>query len=218
MRTSTKFCDAMADDFELLDAWRTGDKAAGNVLVRRHFDAVFRFFDVKVPRHAKDLTQRSLLCCVEGRDVFRRDGSFKAYLFGIARNQLLLHFRSHYRADRVFSPDEVSMDGIDGDAASMTSVVAEHEQQRLLVTALRRIPLDSQIAIELYYWEDLPVAEIGTVLEVPSGTVKSRLARARELLRIEIGKLAPSETLLRSTADDLERWAASLRGQVPRPD
>lgn len=208
----------MTDDFQLLDAWRDGDKAAGNVLVRRHFDALFRFFDVKVPRQAKDLTQRSLLACVEGRDVFRRDASFRAYLFGIARNQLLLHFRSHYRAGRVFSPDEVSLDGIDAGSESPTGAIAEHEQQRLLLAALRRIPIDSQIAVELYYWEDLGIGEIGIVLEVPTNTVKSRLARARDQLRREVERLSGSDALLRSTADNLERWATSLRNRVRRDD
>lgn len=208
----------MTDDFQLLDAWRDGDKAAGNVLVRRHFDALFRFFDVKVPRQAKDLTQRSLLACVEGRDVFRRDASFRAYLFGIARNQLLLHFRSHYRAGRVFSPDEVSLDGIDAGSGSPTGAIAEHEQQRLLLAALRRIPIDSQIAVELYYWEDLGIGEIGVVLEIPTGTVKSRLARARDQLRREVERLSGSDALLRSTADNLERWATSLRNRVRRED
>jgi len=206
----------MAEDFKLLDAWRQGDKAAGNVLVRRHFDALFRFFSIKVPRQAKDLTQRSLLACVEGRDVIRQDASFRAYLFGIARNQLLLHFRGRYRANRVFSPDEVSLDGVDGGLDSPTGAIAEHEQQRILLAALRRIPIDSQIAIELYYWEELGVAEIGVVLEIPTGTVKSRLARARDQLRREIGKLARSDALLRSTADNLEQWAASLRGRLDR--
>ena len=206
----------MADDFQLLDAWRDGDKAAGNVLVRRHFDALFRFFDVKVPRHARDLTQRALLACVEGRDVFRRDASFRAYLFGIARNQLLLHFRGRYRADRVFSPDEVSLDGIDAGSDSPTAAIAEHEEQRLLLAALRRIPIDAQIAVELHYWEELSIAEIGVVLGVPPGTVKSRLSRARDQLRRQLERLARSDAMLRSTIDNLERWASSLRGHVGR--
>ncbi|MEM6990941.1 MAG: sigma-70 family RNA polymerase sigma factor [Myxococcota bacterium] len=201
----------MSSDFELLDAWRGGDKAAGNALVRRHFDALFRFFELKVPRHAKDLTQKSVLACVAARDDFREDASFKAYLFGIARNQLLVHFRSHYRAGKVFSPSEVTIDRLAGGDASPTGVIAEHEQQRLLLAALRRIPIDSQIAIELFYWEELSVSDVARVLDVPLGTVKSRLSRAREQLRLQIDKLAQTEDLRRSTADNLDRWASSLR-------
>ena len=201
----------MASDFELLDAWRGGDKAAGNVLVRRHFDALFRFFEIKVASHAKDLAQKSLLACVEGRDEFRQDASFKAYLFGIARNQLLLHFRSHYRAGKVFSPAEITLDGLAGAEQSPTQRLAEHEQQRLLLAALRRIPIDAQIAIELYYWEELSISDIAIALDAPAGTIKSRLGRARDRLRSQIEKLAESDSLRQSTIDNLDRWAASLR-------
>ncbi|MEZ4372915.1 MAG: sigma-70 family RNA polymerase sigma factor [Polyangiaceae bacterium] len=47
-----------------------------------------------------------------------------------------------------------------------------------LVEALQRLPLDLQMAIELYYWEELSVAELAEALEIPAGTVKSRLHRA----------------------------------------
>ena len=144
-------------------------------------------------------------------DDFRQDASFRAYLFGIARKKLLLHFRSHYRAGKVFSPAEITLDGLAGAAQSPTQRMAEHEQQRLLLAALRRIPIDAQIAIELYYWEELSISDVAAVLDVPAGTIKSRLGRARDRLRTQIEQLAASESLRRSTIDNLDRWAASLR-------
>ena len=53
--------------------------------------------------------------------------------------------------------------------------------------ALRRLPLDLQITIELFYWQELPIADIAAVLEIPVGTVKSRVSRARHALMEEMG-------------------------------
>lgn len=77
-------------------------------------------------------------------------------------------------------------------APGLSSVAVQRAEQRLLVAALQRIPLDLQMAIELYYWEELSVAELATALEIPPGTVKSRLHRARELLRQEMAELPSS--------------------------
>ena len=82
------------DDFELLDAWRSGDRAAGNTLFERHFDAVCRFFANKVNDNVDDLIQKTFLGCIEGRDRFRKQSSFRTYLFAVAHNILRVHFRT----------------------------------------------------------------------------------------------------------------------------
>jgi RNA polymerase sigma-70 factor (ECF subfamily) len=76
---------------------------------------------------------------------------------------------------------------------------------------LRRIPLDLQILIELQYWEETTMREIAEILEIPSGTVKTRLARARALLREEIEAARAEPDVLRSTLDGLDGWVAQLR-------
>src|SRR5262249_11744072 len=70
--------------------------------------------------------------------------------------------------------------------------VARNEEEQLLVAALRRIPLEYQIALELAYWESLSGPEIAAVLEIPENTVRSRLSRARQALREQIELLASS--------------------------
>ena len=62
-----------------------------------------------------------------------------------------------------------------------------------MLAALNGLPLDLQIALELYYWEELSVVEVAAVLEVPEGTVKSRLHRARQLLREQLDRAEPNE-------------------------
>ncbi len=201
--------DPMDEDFELLSAWQAGDDEAGDVLVRRHFWGVYRFFRNKVDEAAEDLAQRTFLACVEARDRVRADLSFRAYLFGIARNQLSLYFRRHHRTAKLFRPSETSVADLRGLPDGRLS---DQEEQQALLMALRRIPVDFQIAIELYYWEELSVAEVAAVLEIAPGTVKSRLGRARAKLREQLEKMALPNATLQSTLSDLEGWARSLRG------
>lgn len=202
-------CMAEPTDFELLEQWRAGDRASGNALFTRHFRSLFRFFRTKVTDEiAEDLTQVSFLACVDGRDKFRNASSFRTYLFAIARNQLFMHFRKRGRQDAVTAFETQSMADL---GAGPSTMVAAKAEQRLLLKALRRIPVDFQIAIELYYWEGESTAGIATVLDVPEGTVRSRLTRGREHLAKQMRAIAESPELAESTVADFERWAQSLR-------
>jgi RNA polymerase sigma-70 factor (ECF subfamily) len=199
----------MDDDVQLLHAWRDGDAEAGNRLLRRHFRTVYRFFRSKLDDGVDDLIQRTFLGCVEAVDRFREDASFKTFLLAIARNQLLLHFRERAQTAKR-DPGEISVAALLG-PGSPSTFVAAREEQRILLTALRALPLDLQITVELYYWERLSVAQIGAVLEIPPGTVKSRLARARDNLRQNIRAVDARPADITATLDNLDGWAASLR-------
>lgn len=59
----------------------------------------------------------------------------------------------------------------------------------MIVDALRRIPVELQIALELHYWEGLSASEFADVLDIPLGTVKTRLRRAKQRLRAELVEL-----------------------------
>lgn len=206
-------------DQELLLAWRDGDEDAGNALVRRHFPVIFRFFRSKITEGVEDLAQRTFLGCVESADAYRGDASFRAFVLGIARKQLLLHFRTRYRREAVFDPATLSLQEVaPPSGGSPSALIAARDEERLLVAALRRLPVDFQIAVELFYWEELPIAEIADVLEVATGTVKSRLGRARDMLRRHVADLASSDALAVATTDDLDRWARSLRRRFERED
>lgn len=198
-------------DYELLERWRGGDREAGDRLVRRHFRPVFRFFAHKLDVEAEDLSQRTFEACANARGRIDPSRSFRAYLLGIARNQLLMFLRAGGRADAKHA--EYSKVPL-GSVVTPSGAVAINEEQLLLARALRELPLDSQIALELFYWEEMSTADIGAVLGEPVGTIKSRLARARTVLRTRIVELARSETLAASTLGGLDRWAQSLRDVV----
>lgn len=198
-------------DLELLLAWRSGDPSAGEALFRRHFEAVVRFFCNKVGEDVDDLVQETFLGCLRSRERFREEASFRTFLFAIARNKLLAH-RDRWRrahADADFDASRVA--ALD---ASPSQIAVEQSEQELLVRGLRRIDLDLQIALELYYWEGLRSVDVAVVLDIPHGTARSRLRRGKEQLRTAIEALARSPELGASTTADLERWLRSIRGWV----
>lgn len=200
-------------DFDLLEAWRAGDASAGNELFHRHFDSVCRFFANKLGDDVDDLIQKTFLACVEGKERFRGDASFRGYLFGVARNVLRRYFRDKKYHRQRFDELEQSVHDL---APGPSMIVAEKREQQVLLQALRQIPLDHQITLELYYWEAMSASELGAVLGIPEGTVRGRIRRAKQLLEAELGKLADSPHLLESTIGDLEGWAKSLR-ERPMP-
>ena len=199
----------MTDD-ELLEAWRDGDGAAGEQLVERHLESVHRFFSNKVRGATDDLVQQTFLACMEARESYEGRASFRAYLFGIARHVLYRHFRS---AARDFDPLTSSAASRLADEHTPADSVAEAEEQRVLLMGLRTLPLELQTLVELAYWEQLTDRELAQVLDVPVGTIKSRLRKARKALESALPDIAPSSALLHSTIQTLESWARAVRGE-----
>jgi RNA polymerase sigma factor (sigma-70 family) len=211
--------EVLPSDVELLAAWVGGDTVAGNALVRRHFDALFRFFRSRVDDGVADLVQQTFLASVETSRRIPEQAGFRAWLFGIARNKLLLHQRAHGRKrDLVGADAVVDALGDEPDDVSLGGLVDMREEQRLLLRGLRRLPIDLQLALVLSYWEGLSGTEIAQVLEIPVGTVKTRLRRARELLKSTIEALADDSNTLTVTVRDLDRWARSLRDLLGKGD
>src|SRR5690349_3448133 len=88
---------APPSDLELLARWRGGDNNAAGELIKRHFPMLERFFATKARSHEEDLIQSTFVACVEARDAFRGDSSFRTYLYKLARMQLYAHYRKEYR-------------------------------------------------------------------------------------------------------------------------
>jgi len=187
-------------DSALLMAWRSGDNAAGDVLLRKHFPAILRFFRGKLGLDVEDLVQRTFLDCVESRDRVA-EGGFRAYLYGVARNRLYDHLRRTYRTP---SYTDIGQHSVADLGTSPSGVVARSEHQRLIQRAMRAIAVDQQVVLELAYWEGMSGPEIASVLDIPPNTVRSRLARARAALRGQIERLADTPQLEQTTLRALD--------------
>jgi RNA polymerase sigma factor (sigma-70 family) len=178
-----------ATDLELLMRWRAGDNAAGSTLVKRHYETLHRFFSNKAPGHDEDLIQQTFVACIEARDAFRGESTFRAYLFGLARFQLLTHYRKVYRR-----PDfDFTITSLRDIGTTPTGALLRREASQLLRLALAQVPVDQQLALELTYWEGLAAPEIALALDIPENTVYSRLRRAKEHLRKALEHLSELE-------------------------
>ena len=198
----------MASDPELLEAWRAGDARAGRLLFERHIGVVSRFFRNKAGDDTEELIQRTFLACVEAKDRLRDGGAFRTYLLQVARSKLY----KHYAAQRAVVDLDAMSVSVAELAASPSAVIAAGQRDRALLDALRRLPLELQVVLELYYWEGIGTAELGELLELPQGTVKTRLMRARERLRASLSHAPAGE--IPSDDDGLDAWARSLRALV----
>ena len=186
------------DEEELLNRWRTGDREAGSQLFERYFDSLYRFFAAKASRDVEDMIQQTLLACIEGRD---RIESARAYVFGTARNVLYRYYRRNQQER--FDALRTSLEDVAPSAGGQVDAAID---SRLLAAALRRIPLDLQIALELHYWERLTHAELAEALEVSLGVAKGRLQAAKKQVREQLKKLKSGGEFGDLGAIDVDRW------------
>ena len=192
-------------------AWRNGDAKAGNQLFSRHYASVYRFLVNKVDGEVEDLLQRTFEVCAGGAARFEGRSSFRAYVLGVAKKLVLQHWDRRRRRP---SPANIEEHAIHELGAGPSTLVARGDEQRRLLEALRRLPLEQQILLELYYWEERSGPELAAFLEVPEDTARSRLRRAKLKLHTVFNELERSESALESTNADLERWAGDLRAQL----
>ncbi|MCH9688373.1 MAG: sigma-70 family RNA polymerase sigma factor [Deltaproteobacteria bacterium] len=206
------------DDWELLETWRGGDGGAGDVLLGRYFDLLTRFFSNKVSNRedVADLISETMLACTRGKHNLREAAAFRAFLMGSAMNVLRLHFRKKAKRGREQDDFAKICVGDSDDPRSVTSMVSLKDEGRLLVRALRRLPLNYQIVLELNYIEDLNGPEIAELLGIPRKTVYTRLRRSKERLREVMAQLSTSPELVESTLVGLRTWAGHLRDEIAR--
>ena len=197
-----------SSDDALLAAWSRGDKTAAAALIERYTDELHRFFVRKVEGDCADLIQQTLLACLEARDRNTAFASFRAYLFGVARNRLFEHLRTE--VSRHFSPAQVSLADL---RSTPSTAFAREEAASLLYAALHSVDLESQLLLELYYWEELTAPELAGVFEIPVGTVRSRLRRARTRLLEQMQQRGAPAELTRRMSRDFEGWARSVRAE-----
>lgn len=191
----------METDAELLDAWAEGNATAGRALYRRHCDALAKFIARKTGEDAADLVQQVFLDLLGARRGGTAIEHPRGFLFRVARNALYDRFRQGLRS---FDPAVTSLRDL---ATGAVSRLVRDESVRLLQEALTTLPLDQQIALELYYWESLPMAQVAEVLEVSKSAVINRVHRARKALREAMVRCGASEAVADATRARLDAMA-----------
>ena len=200
-------------DAKLLEGWRSGDRAAGEQLFARHGDAVLRFFRNKVRlQEVEELSQETFVRLVGSRDRIGDGVAFRAYVLGIARRVLLEHLRSLPLARELDPAVHRAVDLVPGPSM----IIAARQEQELLVNALRHLPLEQQILLELYYWEQLKAPKLALIMDVNASTMRSRIQKARDALREAIRQFAANPQLIESTLAGLDEWADQVRVEYLR--
>ena len=157
----------------LAEAARLGDSAALEAFVSASYDQVWRFCAALAgPATADDLTQETFARCVPSLRRFRGDASALTWLLSIARHVCAGELRARGRtrmntaADRLEDPDWRAVPDAAGEVA--------------VADLLARLDPDRRSAFVLTQVLGLPYAEAATVCGCPVGTIRSRVARARE--------------------------------------
>ena len=194
-------------DGELTIAWRGGNEAAGQDLFDRHYARLVRFFRTKVGDDYPDLVQRTFLAMVEAKGRLRDPTRFRQYLFAVAYNQLRRHYGATTRAVTREQLCSVSAAEL---GPSLSAVLGQKEDAKRLLIALRELPVDLQVAFELYCRENLTAAEIAKATDVPLGTVKTRLRQARLRLAEALSLPGVPVALVASADLDLDGWAKKV--------
>ena len=132
------------------------------------------------PQDADDLVQVALERALLKLDQFKAGTRLDSWMYGIIKNAWIDETRSRRRRSKVLAPEELG--------EQVADVASEAHIQRLsLEAALDRLPEEQRLAVALVLIEGLSYKEAAEVLEVPLGTVTSRLARGREALEALLG-------------------------------
>lgn len=160
----------------LVAAARGGDRAALEELLRSHHDRIYALARriTGNDADAADATQEALLGIVRGLPRFDGRSSFSTWAYRVTANACLDELRRRRRRPIVDLPDERA-DRADA-AVPMDTTVADRLQ---LDAALAALPEEFRVAVVLRDVCDLDYAEIAAVLDLPPGTVRSRIARGR---------------------------------------
>ncbi len=185
-------------DSELVSQCQNGDPAAFEQLVGRYQDRVFNLV-YRLAGHyqeAQDITQDVFLRALEHIGSFRQQAQVYTWLFRIAVNLAISRRRRHQRLR--FVPLEAAAGGQDNDGEATAGdpqnprqqrpeeLAEQDERQRQVARAVAELDEEFRSVLVLKDIEGLDYQEIADVLELPLGTVKSRLHRARSELRARL--------------------------------
>lgn len=168
-------------DQECVARSRRGDRNAFSTLVRRYQDRVYRFVLRMVGSHdeALELTQEAFMKAWQALPDWRPEAQFRTWLFSIASNAATDSLRRRKVVQFVALEEDYDTPG---EEAGPEAQLQAKQNLRALQAALDRLPHDQREIVLLREVEDMSYGEISAALGISEGTVKSRLARAREAL------------------------------------
>jgi RNA polymerase sigma factor (sigma-70 family) len=158
-----------------------GEPDAFDALIARWHEPLWRYLRRLTGDEdaAADAVQDAWLRILRGMPRLRECARVRAWIFGIARRVVMDRLRERYAEPRLVSTEDVDLP---------TDEQSNDLQAELLLLQeeLSRLPLPEREVLVLFYLEELTLNEIADVMDIPAGTVKSRLFRARKALREQL--------------------------------
>ena len=175
--------------------YRDGDAGAFETLYSRHRGPLYRYFIRQVSRaQVDDLFQEVWLRVIRGQDRYRASAPFSAYLYRIAHNVLVDHYRRTGRSVEFSAPEPPELDD---PGPTPERAFVQGELRGRLLAALEDLPAPQREVFLLHQEGGLTLEQIGQVVGAGRETVKSRLRYAVSRLRKE---LAETELLAENQA------------------
>jgi RNA polymerase sigma-70 factor (ECF subfamily) len=181
------------DDHLLLEATRTGDETAFQELVRRYRNPITNFVYRMLDDYdrAVDLAQETFVRVYMSAERYQANYSFSTYIYRIASNLAISELRQRKRRRLIPIPsffsdkdgEEMEIELPDERQVLADEALIEDERRRAVMRAIASLPEKYRVAVVLRDIEGKSYEEIGQVLGLSDGTVKSRINRARNLLK-----------------------------------
>jgi RNA polymerase sigma-70 factor (ECF subfamily) len=193
------------DDRCLIEAFRAGESGAFDILFRRYKDRLYPTLLrlTGFEEDAKDLSQEAFVRAFTKLDRFHGESSFYTWIYRIAVNLALSDRRRRKLAGRVAVPlsAERPEPAEDPMLSDPTLPVERAEREQLVQQALNELHPDHRAVVTLKDFDGLRYEEIAEILGIPVGTVRSRLHRAREILRDKLRTILDMEPARATTTE-----------------
>ena len=197
MRPSRPRATVSAEERALIERCKRGDIGAFNDLVRKYEKQVYNFAYRLTGNYddANDVAQDAFLRVFNAIGTFRGDSSFSTWLFRITTN-VFLDERKKAKAHPQTSLDEYLELGessvarqIEDPSPTPEAVLEESERALILSKAVGDLPEYQRAMVTLYHTQQKSYEEIAEIMDLPIGTVKSRLNRARLALKEKLSSI-----------------------------
>jgi RNA polymerase sigma-70 factor (ECF subfamily) len=187
------------DDHSLLAATREGDEAAFQEIVRRYRNQITNYVYRMIDDYdrAVDIAQETFVRVYMNMERYQATYSFSTYIYRIAHNLAITELRQRKRRRLIPLPtffsdkdsEEVEVDLPDQGQVLADEAMIASERRQAVTTAIASLPEKYRAALVLCDLEEKSYEEISEVLGLPTGTVKSRINRARNLLKEKLREL-----------------------------
>ena len=177
------------NDSELINKAKNGDAKAYEGLLKKYKNSVYNlvYRMVRDVQEAEDLTQEAFIKAFNSLASFNEEYAFSTWLYKIATNNCIDFFRKRklqtYSLDKPiqYKDSEIQHEIPDPDLNPEKSILAR-ERSSMIQEAIETLPEKYYTAIVLRHNDEKSYEEIAEILELPLGTVKARIFRAREML------------------------------------